>query len=197
MGFGRPQGLREPGSALSPPSHPPWRQASDHLLRRGLPTATPSQSRITNKPLLGEIARTNVPVFTENCRVGAGEGFPEWGPLLPTRNRGSEKGSPCAEGLRGTPRGRSPATPTPGAQQRSATPGSRLVYSRRCENSGNRPLAAGAMEKVTSAPEASRTSPAAGDQGFRAAGGPAPPRRRVGPFFSSAHLLATRVGRRR
>lgn len=138
--------------------------------------------------------RTNIPLFPENCCVGAGEGFPEWGPFSPP---GTEAQRREARGLRGTPRGPSPAAPTPGAQLRSATPRSRLAYSRRFENSGNRPLAAGAVEKVTSAPEASRTSPAAGDQGFRAAGGPAPPGRRVGLFLSSAHLLAPRVGRRR
>lgn len=56
---------------------------------------------------------------------------------------------------------------------------------RRRENPGNRPLAAGAVEKVTSAAEASHPLLAAGGGRRGASGGrgvPAPPRRRLGPL---------------
>lgn len=170
----------EPGQApraekvRPPPCHLqvtlPGGEASDpHPLRIGFP-ATPSQSRTADKPLSGEKVRTKSLLFPGNCLVGAGQVFPESGVPPPRQELRPREGKPLGGAASRPLRGPSPAASTPGAQPPRLTPGTRRASRRRCENSGNRPLAASAVEKVTSAPEASRTSHAARDRGFRAQG---------------------------
>lgn len=65
-----------------------------------------------------------------------------------------------------------PQPPPQGRSRPTGTPGTHRTSSCRCENSGNRPLAASAVEKVTSAPEASAplTRPATRGFGLRGSG---------------------------
>lgn len=114
------------------------------------------------------------------------------GSLLPVGNRGPEKGKPpWAKGPEGLSRGPSLVAPASGVQPPGPAPPARASRRRcRLENPGNRPLSAGAVEKVTSAPAASRPHRGPGDEGLRAAGGS---RRRPdagwGPLPTAALLL--------
>lgn len=161
---GRPLGLREPGLHLvSPPGTP---LASDHLLRTRSPRNTIPKADAPAKkqtPFRRKSARKQPPFLRELPRW-RWRRFSQSG-VYSAENRGPKKGSPGSERPPG-PRRSQPSGLIPEAKPPRPTPAT-LRASRRQENPGNRELAAGAVEKVTSAPEANRpfSRPATG--GFR------------------------------
>lgn len=190
--FGRPpglfprgrRGLRRPNegpleNALRGASRRPWSAEA-----RGQP-ACPAPARVSHPrrdglrpPAPDEAAPPTNPSQAKRCaRAAAGPRPP--GNRRVTGRQGAHGASRVCVLEAAEPRGggaSEPAGPASGAQQRSPRlDPAGASRRRRRGNPGNRPRSAGAVEKVTSAPGASRPLPAARGEGLRWPGVPAPP----------------------